>query len=217
MAEIFDEINESLRRDRWHALWKKYSKVTIAALTLMGIGLGAYYFYTTAQQKERLRQAQQFQSALDQENAGQANAAIAALNDLASHSTDGYAILARFRAGALMVQEGRQDQAVSLYQALAQNQDIDPLYRDLAKIFSIIHRDTSGQHDALIAELSPLADDRAPFRYFVREIIAGLALAAGDTEQARQILQKIVDDVEASDSYKSRAVEILRALETTAS
>ena len=76
MAEIFDEINESLRRDRWHALWKKYSKVTIAALTLLGIGLGAYYFYTTAQQKERLRQAQQFQSALDQENAGQANAAI---------------------------------------------------------------------------------------------------------------------------------------------
>ena len=84
----------------------------------------------------------------------------------------------------------------------------------MAQIFSIIHRDANGQESALIAALI-LANDTAPFRYFVREVIAGLALSAGDTAQARQVLQKIVDDVEAPDTYKSRAIELLRALETT--
>ena len=93
---------------------KKYSKVAIVAVTLFIVGFGTYYFYATAQQKEHLRQALQFQSAIDQENAGQADVAIDALTDLANNSTDGYAILARFRAAALMVQEGKQDQAISL-------------------------------------------------------------------------------------------------------
>ena len=41
MADIFDEIDEELKRDRTQELWTKYGKYVIAAAATVVLGVGA--------------------------------------------------------------------------------------------------------------------------------------------------------------------------------
>ena len=40
MADIFDEINEDLKRDQMQELWSRYGKYVIIAVSLVIIGVG---------------------------------------------------------------------------------------------------------------------------------------------------------------------------------
>ena len=94
MADIFDEINEDLKRDQMQELWSRYGKYVIIAVSLVVIGVGARQGYTAWQDRQVTEAAAIYHQALKADDS--ASALTAQLDTL----SPGYAMLAQFRIAA---------------------------------------------------------------------------------------------------------------------
>ncbi len=129
-----------------------------------------------------------------------------------SDAPDGYATLARLREAKLRADAGERETAIGLYDALASDSSVEPLFRDLAALYSVRMQIEEGDAATLNARLATLAADGGPWRYTARELQAVLALKSGDTQGARAIFTSLADDLDAPDSLRTRATEMLRAM-----
>ena len=75
---------------------------------------------------------------------------------------------------------------------------------------------TVGDVAGVEARMAPLAVESNPWRHSAREVLALLALKAGDTAKAQEWLRKVADDVAAPTAIRGRAAELLAALENGA-
>lgn len=213
MADIFREIDEDLRRDRARNLWRKYGTLAIACVTLIVLGTAAFTWWQGHQAEQRQLLAERLYNAMDlaAQDGGQANGitALEALGDEASGLTSA---LARFRAATLAFESGQYEEAYGLYQKIIADTSIDPLYRDLAVLLSVLHAGPGADAAGLLARIEPQTADTMPWRTSAREIAAGLAVRSGDMERAQNWLARIADDPAAPLGARGRAAEILRAL-----
>jgi hypothetical protein len=95
---------------------------------------------------------------------------------------------------------------------LVQDDGVDDVYRDLARLLAAMHLADSGASDEVRERLAPLLVDDSPWRFSAREIDAVLALRDGQRGEARRILQVLVDDAETPSGVRGRASELLAAL-----
>ncbi|RED53575.1 tetratricopeptide repeat protein [Aestuariispira insulae] len=213
MADIFDEIEEDLKRDRMGDAWKKYGNYVYVAIALI-IAVTAGYKYWDYHNKTRMvEQANQLDQALVTARSGEVDTALAALEQVSSESDAGYRLLAELRQASLLLDENQTAKAVAIYERIASDDKIDPIYRGLGTVLAVMHADETSDTAVLMEKLAPQLEAGATWRYTALELAAGLALRAGDKDQAIGHIKTIVDAAEAPEGVRARATELLRALE----
>jgi hypothetical protein len=211
LTDIFEEVAEDLRRDRFNEFWHRYRWAIFGAAALLVAGTGAVVKWQEWQLQKDQALGDQFDAAALLSNGDPAKA-IGQLEVLAAGGDTGYRLLARFRAAA--VKAGGPDKAggVAAYDAIAADGGVDPAYRDLATILSAaLQLDTAPKAD-LVAKLQRLAVAPNPWRFSAMEITALADLKAGDQEGALKLYQELADDLDAPPSARARAAEVIEAL-----
>lgn len=211
MADIFDEVEEDLRRDRAKEAWKRYGGWVIGVAVAVVIGVGLNQGWSWWQAKTRAERAQTYESARAFVNAGDQASALATLATL-NNGADGFAIVARLEAAALSIRAGDLEAGIAAYEALAADPDISEPYRGLGTLLAVMHQADAGDPADLLARLQPALAPSSPWRYTAREIAAGLALRQGDAALARDYLTASAGDLGAPNAVRARAGELLRAL-----
>lgn len=211
MSDIFDEIEEDLKRDRLEAAWKKYGKYVIAIAVVVVLATAGNTAWRHFQASKKAEMANQFDQAGALARSGDIDGAITALATLAQEG-DGYATLARLQQASLTAENGDKEGAIALYDAVADDGSVDPIYSGLALVLSVMHQLDSGDVDALLARLQPQLADDADWRFTARELAAGLAMRKGDKEAAASYLKQITDDAEAPQAARQRASELLQVV-----
>lgn len=213
MSDIIREVDEELRRENWEILWKKYGKFGIAAavaVVLVTAGVVGWRKYDLAQ---RTQAGNEFSTVIAEvENTKDAAPAADMLAAYIAEAPTGYGTLARLREAKLRADAGDRGAAIALYDQLAADSAVEPLFRDLAALYSVRMQIDGGDASALDARLAPLAADDAPWRYTARELQAVIALNKGDSAAAREIYAGLADDMNTPDSLRARATEMLNAL-----
>lgn len=211
MSDIFDEIEEDLKRDRLEEAWKKYGKYVIAiavVIVLATAGNTGWRYYQTSQKVEM---ANQFDQAGMLARDGNIDGAIDKLASLAQEGA-GYGTLARLQQAALMAENGDKEGAVAVYDAIAADGAADQIYADLALVLSVMHQLDDGDPQALLDRLQPQLKAEAAWRFTAYELAAGLAMRQGDKEAAADYLKKITDDAAAPQGARQRASELLQVV-----
>ncbi len=212
MADIFKEVDEDLRRDNLEKLWKKYGFqfMGLAAAVVLGVaGVQGWQAYDLDQ---RSKLSDRYGAAHELAQSGETAAGLDAMIDLSEASGDSYAGLAAFEEARLRVESGDTGGAIAVWDRIAEGSGLGPGFKEAATLFSILHQIDSGDPAALRARLQPLAADSQPFRSSARELLALIALGAGDTAVARDLYTKISDDREAPAGLRQRATQMLAAL-----
>ncbi len=213
MSDIIREVDEELRREDWEKVWKKYGKFVIAGAVGIVVATAAVVGWREYDRAQRMAGGDRFAAAVSRvENAASPADAAEIMAALAGDATPGYATLARFRAAKFRADAGDRAAAIAAYDALAADSAVEPLFRDLATLYSVRMQINEGDPAALTARLAPLTVDANPWRYTARELTAVLALASGDTETARRLYAPLADDLQTPESLRARAAEMLRAL-----
>lgn len=213
MSDFIREVDEELRRENWEILWKKYGKFVIAAAVALVLGTAAVVGWREYDRSTRMKAGDAFGAVIaDVENTKEPAEAADKLAAYIPGAPAGYAALARLREAKLRADAGDSASAIGLYDGLAADNGAEPLFRDLATLYSVRMQIDGGDAATLNARLLPLATDTGPWRHSARELQAALALNAGDTAAAREIFSRIADDMDAPDSLRSRATEMLRAM-----
>ncbi len=134
MSDIFEEVDDEVRKDRFEALWKKYGTYAIAAAVLV-VGATAANAWWRQHQVDVARDAgDAYAAALGQAFAGEPDAAIVQLRSVAEDGTPGYSALAQLQIAAVQQRNGDTAAAATTLRALSENGDAPRQLRNLALI-----------------------------------------------------------------------------------
>jgi hypothetical protein len=203
MTDIFREIEEDLRRDKYAKLFSRFAPVLIALAVIVVLGVAGWRYWAYRQLQSSQAAGGRFEQALDLARDGKDSDAEAILKDLTATAPVGYRELARFR---LAGETGKQDAAAgaAAFDALGNDASVPSTLRDLATLRAAILRlDTAGRQE-LEQKLTPLAAPGKPWRHTAREILGLAALKANDYEAAGRSFDEIVSDPEAPPALRRR-------------
>jgi hypothetical protein len=212
LADIFREVEEDLRRDKATKYWKRYGRYVLAAAVFIVVATASYVGWKEYRQRQQAAYGERFASALALIQDKKQAEALDALAALAADSGAGYGTLARFRAATVKARQGDRAGAAAIYDAVAKDGSVDPLYAELAVLYYVLETLESGDPDGLAKRLEPLLTPTGPWRHSAREMAALLALRKGDAEKARESFTKLADDPKTPAGVRARAAEMLRAL-----
>jgi hypothetical protein len=210
VSELFDEVDEEVRRDQLKRLWDKYSIFIIAGALLIIAGVGGWRGYQYFEAKKAAEAGAAFDKAVELSEANKHSEAEAAFNDLAARAPSGYRMLARLRAAAEVASHDPKA-AAKLYDDIAADRSIGAEQQDLAKVRAAGLLVDSAAYSEMLQRLESSTGPQATFRHTARELLALSAWRASDTAAARKWLDLIANDGETPPSLRSRA-EAMQAL-----
>src|ERR1700732_3430746 len=210
VSELFDEVDEDVRRDQLKKLWDQYSIYIIAGALLIIAGVGGWRGYEYLEAKKAAEAGAAFDKAVELSEQNKHAEAEAAFTDLAARAPSGYRMLARLRAAAEVANRDPQA-AAKLYDDIAADRSVGATERDLAKVRAAGLSLETASYPSMLQRLEPATVPGATFRHTARELLALSAWRAGDTAAAARWLDLIASDGETPPSLRSRA-EALQAL-----
>jgi hypothetical protein len=210
VSELFDEVDEDVRRDQLKKLWDQYSIYIVAGALLIIASVGGWRGYQYLEAKKAAEAGIAFDKAVELSEANKHSEAEAAFTDLAAKAPSGYRMLARLRAAAELANRDPQAAAKS-YDDIAADRSVSTTEQDLARVRAAGLLLDSLSYPAMLQRLEASTAPGATFRHTARELLALSAWRAGDTAAARQWLELIANDGETPPSLRSRA-EALQAL-----
>jgi hypothetical protein len=210
VSDIFQEVDEEVRRERLEQLWKQYGNYIVAALILVLACVGAWRGYVYWQERKAAEAGAAYEAASTLADEGKHTEAQTAFAKLASDGTAGYRTLARFREAA---QLGSSDPkaAVAAYDALAADASLGRSLQDLAAVRAGLLLVDTAPYQELRTRLEPLTASDRPFRHSARELLAFGAWRGGDNAAARQWIDAVIADPDTPSTIRSR-VDVLAAL-----
>ncbi len=213
MSDIFQEVDEELRHDKWLQLWKQYQNYVIGLAALIVVATSAVTYWRYYDRQQREAEGLRYALALDDARAGKPAEAANALDALAGSAHAGRAVIARFEAAALRARAGDQAGAIAAYDAIAKDGAVDPVYRDLATVLWGLRALDTIDPQVVVGRLAPLTAQDNPWHATALEVTAIIHLKTGDRAAAKADYQKIADDLTAPRGLRARAAQMVAALE----
>ena len=210
MSEIFNEVDEELRREQLKKLWDRYSIFIVAAAILVVAAVGGWRGYQYLEAQKAAEAGSAFEAAVSLAGPGKSAEAEAAFSKIATEGAKGYRGLARLRAAAEAATRDPQA-AGKLYDAIIADTSLSSSEQDLARIRAGGLLIETEPYAAMRQRLEPATGEGRTYRHTARELLALSAWRANDAVAARQWLDMIGNDARTPASMRSRA-EALQAL-----
>src|SRR5271156_4042792 len=215
MSDIFQEVDEEVRRDKAVEFWTKNQNLIVAVAVVIVLATAGYRYYEYRRLQASEAAGAAFQQALELDRDGKAEEARAALAKVAADAPGGYQALARFAQAALTAKTDPKAGAEA-YFALAGDASLDPLFKDAARLREALARLDAGEADAAKSELETLATPTGVFRNTARLTLGAIAIQAKDYATAGKWLDLVVADPEAPSAERKSAESLLGVVASNA-
>ena len=203
---FIDEVTEELRRDRMNRLARRYGWIAVLVIVI-GVGIAGFFEWRKAQAESQARALGDAVYAALEREAPETRAL--SLADIDAPGAAG-AIAAMLAASELAGSD--PEAALAELEAVAQDTDVPPLYREVAVLKQVMLPDGPLLTGEKLTRLEPLTAPGAPLRPIALEQIALVHLERGDEDAAIETLQRVVNAAEASAALRDRAAQILVVL-----
>lgn len=208
MTDILDETLQDLQGERTAKLLHKYGKPLLAITAAVLIGALAKVWWDGRITDKAHEEGAQFMET------------IKSLKDSGGNSADFskimegksvYSTLAGLNMALIESYGTNFEKAAKTYSTIAENNGADRSFREYANLMSItmgLAAQNLSEDDAL-AQLDKYINSGAIFKFSAMEIKAALLLESGKFDDAKIILQNILNDKSAPDALKGRIYEEL--------
>jgi len=220
LSDIFQEVEEDVRRERFEHIWKQYGDYIIAGVALIVIAIAGYELWTRYEDNQRIKASESLILAQQLAESGNFVKSTEAFETLAKDSPGGYGEIARLsRAGALIVQNKRDD-ALKIYKDIA-SEDTGPLGGLALLRAGWIEAETAppSEVQALLAPLlQPVkvttytlwvvpntTTQENAWRFAAREVMAYADFHNGLTQKAADEFKALGDEKDAPEGLRHRA------------
>ncbi len=215
MTDLFDEVEEQLRSDRYRTLALKALPWVIAALAAVLIAALAYWGWDSYRRQSSAKASEQYAAALEAFNAGDAAKATQFWTEVSKSSSAGYKSLALMQLGGMKLADRKTDEAVALFDEAAKAAP-DEVIGDAARLKSAFALLDTAPYKDVEARLQPLIEDGRPYRVQAREALGFAKLVAGNIAGARADFLVLSTLLDASESAQSRAKAAIQLIDSGA-
>ncbi|MFN5481378.1 MAG: tetratricopeptide repeat protein [Brevundimonas sp.] len=212
MTDVFEEVEEELRSERWQRLAKRWGPVIGAVLLVCLIAALGYWGWDSWRTRQAEAASVDYDRGVQALQQGDLAAAESAFNTAAERGGAYRALALNQRAG-IALQSNRTEDALALLDEAAEATG-DPILRDMAALkAAFLVLDTAPLED-LTERLEPLTADGRPYAAYAREALARARLQHNQLPAAREtfVLLSLGQDV--PDSVRQRAQAAIQAIDS---
>lgn len=213
MVDVFEEVEEQIRSDRYRALALKVLPVFIGAVILILLAVGGWQGYRAWTEAQANKASETYAKGLDALQAGRTEEAKSAWETVSKSGSPAYRSLALQHLGALRLNDRDTAGAVALFDKAAKAAP-DPLIGDAARLKAVYALLDSTPRAQIDARLEPLLKAGRPFRMQAREAAAFSKLLAGDTAGARSDFVVVSLSPDGAEGARSRATAAIALIDS---
>ncbi len=202
---LFREVDEEVRRDQMEKLWKRYGNLVVAVAAGIIFGVAGYkgWQYYTLQQAQKAGSA--YIQAMDVAGTGTPQDVTAAFKGVEQSAHGGFAMLSRLQVAGALAGEGKTDEAVKAYDAIAGDSSVDDTMRELARVKAAYLLVDKASSDDLRSRLAGLDVEGSAWRGSAREIIALAYYREARYKDADKLVSEIIADAQTPAGVRQRA------------
>jgi hypothetical protein len=204
VSDLFEEVEEQLRSDRYRTLVLKALPWVLAILVAAILGVGGYWGWSHYQQRAMEKASDQYAAGLDAFVSGREPQAVQLWGEVAKSPSKAYRSLALMQLGGVKLAENKPAQAVALFDQAAAAAP-DDILGDAARLKSAFALMDTAPYKDVEGRLTPLMQDDRPYRAQAHEALAFAKLMAGDTAGARDAFNAIGQTLDAPEGARARA------------
>jgi hypothetical protein len=205
VVDVFEEVEEQLRSDRYRTLALRYLPwVGGGLLAALAVSLGVWGFQQYQQGGEE-KASQAYASGLDSLARGDRDQAYARFGEAARSPAAAYKALALMQQGGVRLDQQRTADAIALFDQAAAAAP-SPIIGDLARLKSALALLDTASLSEIQERLKPLTSKPdSPYNALAREAVAMAKLRSGQTAAARSDFAIIALLPSAPDNVRQRA------------
>ena len=187
MVDVFEQVEEELRSDRYKRLARTWLPVVGVVLVVALVGALGWWGWDSYQTSRAAKGAEAYDRGMEVLRESKPTDARAAFEEAAEQGNGAYKALALQQQAGLAVEGNRIPDAVRLFDEAAKAGG-DPILADTASLKAAwLLMDTAPLAD-IEARLTPLAEDDRPMHAFAQHALALARLQHGKTAEARSAL-----------------------------
>ncbi|MCX2723185.1 tetratricopeptide repeat protein [Roseibium salinum] len=207
MTDIFREVDEDIRQEKFRRLWDRFGPWLIGLAVLIVIGTGGYRGWIYWQETQSRSAGDKFFEAVRLSEAQNYQEAAEMYGELEG-ALGGYPALAQMRRATDLANASQNEEALAEFDALSADSSLRDALRNAAALragyLAVDLEDYAGVAD----RVEKLTGDTGSFRAAARELLALSAWKNGDIETAQQWITALEEDPE-TPSEVSRRVSLL--------
>ena len=215
MADVFEEVEEELRADRWKTLAKRFAPWILLGLLIGGLVAGGVYLWREHQRKGAEVASLAYADGLEQLGRGDAKTAELRFRTAADGRSPVYTSLALMQIGGIRVEAGDAKGAATLFDQAAEAAPA-AILEDSARLKAVFARMDVQPYADSIKQLTPLAEEGRPYRLLALEALALAKIGAGQASQARGDLSGLSLAADAPEGLRTRAQALLQLIDSGA-
>ena len=210
MSDIFQEVEEDVRRERYEQIWKQYGTYIMMAAAVLVLAVAGYQAWQRYDLSQRQIISDRYRAASQSAQAGNPTKAETDFAALAKDAPSGYATLAKFHLAGAYLAQGKRDPAVALLRELTTSSD--PIVSSTARLKLAWATADALPKTEIVSLLQPLTAEDNPWRFAASEVIAYVDLKDGARAQALAEYQKLSQETAAPSNLRQRASGIAEYL-----
>jgi hypothetical protein len=216
LSDLFEEVEEQLRSDRYRALARKGAPWVLAlAAAALVVALG-YWGWQQYRQQTTDKASIGYAAGLAAEAQGDTAKAVQLFGEVAKSPNKAYGSLALMQLGGAKIASGKPADvkaAVALFDQAAAAAP-DDILGDAARLKSAFAILDTAPFSEVEGRLAPLMKDGHPYRVQAREALAFAKLLKGDTAGARGDFVVITGTLDAPEGARQRAQAAIGLIDT---
>ena len=207
------EIESDIRDEQLQKLWLKYRSLFFVSLAVLVIGVASYQFWIKLEKNRISQQATVYDNALALMNAEDFEPALELFSQV-SNDGGNYAALADLQRASILINQGKKEDALSIYRSLADKRNISDKFKNLALLLEVLHGVELMDTEYLSNNMSDLTNPSNPFVYNALELKALIQYKNGNINGAIDTLKNLIKDERTPVDILQRANEVITVLES---
>ncbi|MGQ0590358.1 MAG: tetratricopeptide repeat protein [Sphingosinicella sp.] len=212
-GEVFlREVDEELRKERMNTIVRRYGWAIVAGFVLLLGAIGGYFWWQARSEAQAGDQGEALVSAMQSLEAGNRNAAMPKIDELANSDIDGYRAAALFAPANVQLAANNNAAAIATLRAIADDEGLAEPYRHAALVRQTALEFDSLQPQQVIQRLRPLARPGQAWFGSAGEMVGIAHLRMNRPDLAGPLFGQIGRDETVPPSIRTRAIQMAGAL-----
>ena len=211
MSDVFQEVDEDIRQERYKTIWKRYRYYFISIIMVLIIAVATNAFLRHQNFKKVNERSDKFFNAVSISNSN-SDEALKLLNEFSKtelKSSQYNVILSLFIEAAINREKQDFSAALNVYSQIAKMENIDIFYIDYANLCAAETLISSGDIEAAIVMLEMLIKNNSPLLLIAKEYLGYVEISKGNYEKSKILFEEIYEDASSSQEMINRVKEVL--------
>ena len=187
--EFIREVDEDLKEEKRLKLWKKFFPYIVSVSLGVVLFTSGFVFWENYSNNQRQQLGDDFTAAVVLAGEEDLDASLLALERIVDEGSDGYVTMAKMKKASLLIEQGKVDDGLAIYQDLEKNA-VDQSFRDIATILYVLNSLNNSSEEDLLTKILPLENSEI-WKSSALELKGFIYLRKNDLQKAIETFESI--------------------------